>query len=87
MEDKVGTSVVRMLTLNLWGKNEVWEERRAVLVEGLRRLRPDLIAFQEAIVGDGYDQVKDVLGPSYHVAHQTVGLVGDGNHGASIASR
>jgi endonuclease/exonuclease/phosphatase family metal-dependent hydrolase len=76
-----------MLTLNLWGKNGVWEERRAVLVEGLRRLRPDLIAFQEAIVGDGYDQVKDVLGPSYHVAHQTVGLVGDGNHGASIASR
>jgi hypothetical protein len=56
VEDKTGTSVVRMLTLNLWGKNGVWEERRAVLVEGLRRLRPDLIAFQEAIVGDGYDQ-------------------------------
>ena len=56
MEDKTGTSVVRMLTLNLWGKNGVWEERRAVLIDGLRRLRPDLIAFQEAIVGDCYDQ-------------------------------
>jgi hypothetical protein len=42
------------------GKNGVWEERRAVLVEGLRGLRPDLIAFQEAIVGDGYDQECDL---------------------------
>src|SRR5918999_5082470 len=56
-------------------------------MEGLRGLHPDLIAFQEAIVGDGYDQVKDILGPGYHVVHQGVGLVGDGNHGASIASR
>jgi hypothetical protein len=38
-------------------------------------------------VGDGYDQVADLLGPGYHVAHQAIGLVGDGNHGASIASR
>src|SRR5215213_5411656 len=37
--------------------------------------------------GQGYDQVKDILGTSYHLAHQTMGLVGDGNHGASIASR
>jgi hypothetical protein len=38
-------------------------------------------------VGDGHDQVRDVLGQGYHVAHQSVGLVGDGNHGASIARR
>jgi endonuclease/exonuclease/phosphatase family metal-dependent hydrolase len=69
------------------GRNGVWEERRSVLMEGLLGLQPDLIAFQEAIVGDGYDQVKDILGTGYHVAHQSVGLVGDGNHGASIASR
>ena len=78
---------VRVATLNLWGRNGAWEERRSVLMEGLRGLHPDLIAFQEAIVGDGYDQVKDILGTGYHVVHQTVGLVGDGNHGASIASR
>jgi hypothetical protein len=48
---------------------------------------PDLIAFQEAIVGGGYDQLKDILGAGHHVAHQSLGLVGDGNHGASIASR
>ncbi len=44
------------------------------------------MAFQEAITADGYDQLADVLGPGYHVAHQSVGLLGDGNHGASIAS-
>jgi len=33
-------------------------------MDGLRRLRPDLIAFQEAIVGDGYDQ-ECVLYPVY----------------------
>jgi len=47
---------VRVATLNLWGRNGAREERWAVLINGLRGLRPDLIAFQEAIVGDGYDQ-------------------------------
>ncbi len=84
MEEKGG---LRVATLNLWGQNGAWEARRSVLADGLRGLRPDLIAFQEAIVDDGYDQVKDILGSGYHVAHQAVGLVGDTNHGASIASR
>jgi hypothetical protein len=48
---------VRVATLNLWGQNGAWEQRQSVLIDGLRRLPPDLIAFQEAIVGDGYDQV------------------------------
>lgn len=78
---------MRVLTLNLWGRNEVWDARRAALVEGLRDIRPDLVAFQEAIVADGYDQVADLLGPDFHVVHQSVGLKGDGNHAASIASR
>jgi hypothetical protein len=50
--------MVRVATLN---------ERRRVLVEGFRKLRPDLVAFQEAVVGGGYDQVTDILGPDYHV--------------------
>lgn len=58
-----------------------------MLIEGLRELDPDLIAFQEAIVTDEYDQVVDLLGPDVHVAHQALGLLGDGNHGVSIASR
>jgi hypothetical protein len=83
---------VRVATLNLWGRRGEWNERRRVLVEGFRKLRPDLVAFQEAVVGDGYDQVTDILGPDYHVAHQTEreacrgGDIEDGQ-GISIASR
>jgi hypothetical protein len=36
----------------------------------MRQLQPDIIAFQEAVVTDGYDQVADLLGASYHLAHQ-----------------
>jgi endonuclease/exonuclease/phosphatase family metal-dependent hydrolase len=78
---------VRVATLNLFGRQGAWDERRPVLVDGFRRLRPDLVAFQEAIVGGGYDQVVEVLGSGFHVAHQRVGLMGDGNHAVSIASR
>jgi endonuclease/exonuclease/phosphatase family metal-dependent hydrolase len=76
---------VRVVTLNLWGRFGDWPSRRAVLIDGLRALRPDLVTFQEAIVVDGYDQVVDLLGDGYRVAHQT-GREDDGS-GASIASR
>jgi endonuclease/exonuclease/phosphatase family metal-dependent hydrolase len=84
--------MVRVATLNLWGRRGEWNERRRVLVEGFRKLRPDLVAFQEAVVGDGYDQVTDILGPDYHVAHQTEREAGRGGdiedgQGISIASR
>jgi endonuclease/exonuclease/phosphatase family metal-dependent hydrolase len=62
-----------------------WRDRRAVLADGLRALEPDLVAFQEAIHHDDYDQVPDLLGPGYHVAHQTR-READGS-GVSIASR
>ena len=50
------------------GRREAWDERRPVLIDGFRRLQPDLIAFQEAVVRDGYDQVTDILGTGHHVA-------------------
>ena len=59
--------------------------RRDVLAEGLRALQPDLVAFVEAIVTEDYDQVQDLLGPGFHVAHQAA-REPDGQ-GASIASR
>jgi endonuclease/exonuclease/phosphatase family metal-dependent hydrolase len=78
--------VVRVATLNLWGRHGVWDERRSVLVDGLRELQADIIAFQEAVVRDGYDQVADLLlDASYHVAHQA-GREAEGT-GLSIASR
>ena len=92
MKEKAGTGGVRVATLNLWGRRGEWNERRRVLVEGFRELEPDLVAFQEAVVGDGYDQVTDLLGSGYHVAHQTDREAGRGGdiedgQGISVAGR
>ena len=92
MEEKAGTGGVRVATLNLWGRRGAWEERRRVLAEGFRALDPDLVAFQEAVVTDDYDQVADILGPGYYLAHQTDREAGRGGdvedgQGISIASR
>jgi endonuclease/exonuclease/phosphatase family metal-dependent hydrolase len=82
---------VRVLTLNLWGRRGDWEARREVLVAALRDLRPDLVAFQEAVVTDEYDQAAELLGPDFHLAHQTEREPGaDGverGQGTSIAAR
>lgn len=67
---QISSGVVRVATLNLWVRHGVWDERRLVLVEGLRELEPEIIAFQEAVMTHGYDQVADLLGASFHVAHQ-----------------
>jgi endonuclease/exonuclease/phosphatase family metal-dependent hydrolase len=79
---------MRAMTMNLFARHGDWSARRGALREGLRALRPDVLALQEAIVDGTYDQVVDLLGPEYEVAHQRAGLVGDGtHHGASVASR
>src|SRR5215212_69261 len=84
--------LVRVATLNLWGRRGEWNERKRVFVEGLSELAPDLVALQEAVVGDGYDQVADIRGRGYHIVHQTDreaargGDIEDGQ-GISIASR
>jgi endonuclease/exonuclease/phosphatase family metal-dependent hydrolase len=82
------TDRIRVVTLNLWGQQGAWAERRSVLIDGLSALQPDLVAFQESIVSETYDQVVGLLGPTYAVAHETRGLVSGTDHqGASIASR
>jgi endonuclease/exonuclease/phosphatase family metal-dependent hydrolase len=77
---------VRVATLNLWSVGGVWSGRREVLGDGLRALQPDLIAFQEAYKTEERDSVAEILGPEFHVVHQTEGLIGDGDC-AAIASR
>jgi endonuclease/exonuclease/phosphatase family metal-dependent hydrolase len=76
---------LRVATLNLWGRSGAWADRRAVLADGLRKLDADLLAFQEAEVTGGYDQVADLLGGGYHLAHQG-DRAADGS-GCSVASR
>lgn len=76
---------IRIATMNLWGRRGAWTERRSVLIDGFSALQPDLVAFQEAIKIDEYDQVIDLLGPEFHVAHQA-DREADGQ-GISLASR
>lgn len=63
-------SEMRILTFNLWGRNGAWADRRSVLIEGFRTLQPDLLALQEVIRTDEYDQVSDLLGPDWSIVHQ-----------------
>jgi endonuclease/exonuclease/phosphatase family metal-dependent hydrolase len=81
---------VRVLTLNLWGRRGDWEARRAVIAEALRELRPDLVALQEAVVTEEYDQAADLLGPDFELAHQREREPGEDGvergQGTSIAS-
>lgn len=78
-------SSVRIATLNLWGQRGAWTERRAILIDGFRALQSDLVAFQEAIHNNEYDQVSDLLGSGYYIAHQRE-RESDGQ-GISLASR
>jgi endonuclease/exonuclease/phosphatase family metal-dependent hydrolase len=92
MDEMIATGHLRVATLNLWGRRGGWEERRRMLAGGFHELEPDLVAFQEAVVGDGYDHVIDILGPAYHLAHQTDRELGRGGdiedgQGISVASR
>jgi endonuclease/exonuclease/phosphatase family metal-dependent hydrolase len=82
------TPQLRVLQLNLFARHGEWERRRDVLRAGLRTLQPDLLTLQEVVTEEDYDQALDLLGPTYHVVHQSIGLIGDGHHhGASLASR
>jgi endonuclease/exonuclease/phosphatase family metal-dependent hydrolase len=77
---------LRVLTLNLLSPDHAgWERRRPVLRDGLADLRPDLVALQETVWGNGYDQAADLLGPDYHVVRHS-GRSADGV-GAALASR
>ncbi len=60
---------IRVMTLNLLSPEHAdWNRRRPVLQAGLAALRPDVIALQETVLGSGYDQAADLLGPDYQVA-------------------
>lgn len=84
---RVGT--MRVLTHNIYGWHSNWEGRRRVLIDGIRELRPDLIALQETILTDDYDQAADLLGAAFDFHFPIVNSRAretDGQ-GISIASR
>ena len=77
-------SSVRVAAPNLWGRHGAWDERRSVLVDGPRELQPDIIAFQEAVVTEGYDQVADLLGAGYQVVRHAGRDAGGTGHAWSV---
>jgi endonuclease/exonuclease/phosphatase family metal-dependent hydrolase len=81
-----GGDTVRVLTLNLLSPEHAdWGRRREVLRDGLRHLRPDVVALQETVWGDGYDQATDLLGPDYRIARHSARSAD--RVGAVLASR
>ncbi len=67
MSDQVPTTGLRAATFNVYALEHADGARRtAVAAEGLRRLRPDVVALQEVTRGDETDQVAELL-PGYHV--------------------
>ena len=75
------------MTQNLWGRRGDWDARHSALRAGLEELRPDLVALPESVVTDDYDQVHDVLGPEFHVAHQKAREPGDGTDDLHLTPR
>jgi endonuclease/exonuclease/phosphatase family metal-dependent hydrolase len=78
---------MRVVTQNILGRQAGWASRRSVLADGFRRLKPDVVLFQEAIRLDDYDQVADLLGDSFEVVHQSERDDDEAGQGISIASR
>jgi endonuclease/exonuclease/phosphatase family metal-dependent hydrolase len=64
--------VLRVATLNLLSPDHAdWERRREVLRSGLQDVRPDVIALQETVWGNGCDQSADLLGDDYQVVRHS----------------
>ena len=84
-----------VLTLNLWHDQGPWPERAVRVREWIDRLDPDLIGFQEALRGNGRDQVAELTeGLGYQLAFAAASPVrrddssySPGEFGNAVASR
>lgn len=79
-------SGVRIYTHNILGRRANWDARRSLLIDGVRRLNPDIVMFQESISTKDYDQTVDILGSEYHITNSRYRSYPEGS-GISIASR
>ncbi|MEV8021361.1 endonuclease/exonuclease/phosphatase family protein [Streptomyces sp. NPDC086554] len=82
-------TAVRVMTLNVWNNRGDAEARMALIKAGLRRLEPDLVAFQEVLP----DQLPDLInGTRLHGTHQSQTVATEPPHadrygGTAIATR
>jgi endonuclease/exonuclease/phosphatase family metal-dependent hydrolase len=59
--DTIAAAPVAVLTLNLWHDKGDWPKRRAMIVDEIRRLNPNLIALQEVLQRPGLrNQAEDL---------------------------
>lgn len=61
-----------VLTLNLWNQDGPYGRRRERIREWIERLDPDLIGFQEALRGESWDQLGELLEGSGHQLEHAV---------------
>lgn len=79
---------VKVLTLNLWNRSGPYEARKLRIRQWIDRLQPDLIGFQEAMRGDGFDQVGEILaGLDHEVAYARASVWEGTEFGNAVASR
>jgi endonuclease/exonuclease/phosphatase family metal-dependent hydrolase len=70
--DAEAQSGLTVMTMNVLSFDHADGLRRSeVLRNGIRRLRPDVIALQETTLHSGHDQAADLLGEGYVLAHHS----------------
>ena len=52
---------ISVLSLNIWNNDGPWKERAERIRAWIDRLEPDLVGFQEVLVGPGTDQARELL--------------------------
>ncbi|HEB90077.1 MAG TPA: hypothetical protein ENI85_10940 [Deltaproteobacteria bacterium] len=82
---------LKVLTLNVWHDQGPWHARAPLISRWIDRLQPDLIGFQEILVGDGVDQAREIIGDRpYETDFGAAMVLPDRKHlrfGNAIASR
>ncbi|HEU0037463.1 MAG TPA: endonuclease/exonuclease/phosphatase family protein [Kofleriaceae bacterium] len=63
---------LKLLTFNTWGRTGPWAKRRALIVDGIRALAPDVVGLNEVwddADGNLADELATALGGTWHVHH------------------
>ena len=64
------SDVLKVLTLNTWGRTGPWAKRKAIILDGIRALEPHIIGLNEVwddADGDLADELADEIGGEWHV--------------------
>jgi endonuclease/exonuclease/phosphatase family metal-dependent hydrolase len=80
-----GPGSIRIYTHNIFGRRAGWDDRRTVLREGIARLQPDVILFQEEVRTSDNDQTRDLVPLEWNVIH-SIARSSDEASGISVAS-